>query len=57
VLKLMELIASDGEEGVEEETGRWGGDILVEEGRRRGDTWSRGRRLRTRAVEASTLVW
>jgi len=34
VLKIMELIASDGEEGVENETGWWGGDILVEEGRR-----------------------
>jgi len=35
VLKVVELVASDGEEGVEEETGRWGGDVLVEERRRR----------------------
>jgi len=34
VLKVVELVASDGEEGVEEETGGWGGDVLVEEGRR-----------------------
>jgi len=36
VLKLVELVTSDGEEGVEEETGRWGRDILIEERRRRG---------------------
>jgi len=36
MLKVVELVASDGEEGVEEEAGRWGGDIVVEEGRRRG---------------------
>jgi len=33
VLKVVELITSDGEEGVEEETGGWGGDVLVEERR------------------------
>jgi len=36
VLKFVELVVSDGEEGVEEETGRWGGDVLVEERRRWG---------------------
>src|SRR6266705_1610716 len=36
VLKVVELVASDGEEGVEEEAGRWGRDVVVEEGRRRG---------------------
>jgi len=36
VLKCVELVASDGEEGVEEETGGWGRDILVEERRRWG---------------------
>jgi len=36
VLKVVELITSDGEEGVEDETSRWGRDVLVEEGRRRG---------------------
>jgi len=36
VLKCVELIAGDGEEGVEEETCRWGRDVLVEERRRRG---------------------
>jgi len=41
VLKFTELITSDGEEGVEDETSRWGRDVLVEEGRRRGDTCSR----------------
>jgi len=35
VLKVVELVTSDGEEGVEEDTGRWGGDIVVEERRRR----------------------
>ena len=35
VLKVMELIASDGKEGIEEDTGRWGGDVRVEERRRR----------------------
>ena len=29
VLKVVELIASDGEEGVKEDTSRWGGDIVV----------------------------
>ena len=57
VLKFMELVMSDSEEGVEKETRRWGWDVVVEEGRRRGDTWSRGRRLLTRVVEASTLAW
>jgi len=36
VLKLVELVASDGKEGVKEEAGRWGRDVLVEERRRRG---------------------
>ena len=36
VLKFMELVTSDGEEGVEEETGGWGWDVVVEEGRRWG---------------------
>jgi len=36
VLKLVELVASDGEEGVEEETGGWGWDVMVEERRRQG---------------------
>jgi len=35
LLKLLKLIASDGEEGVEEDTGRWGRDVMVEERRRR----------------------
>ena len=35
VLKVVELIMSDGEEGVEEDTGRWGGDVVVKERRRR----------------------
>ena len=41
VLKFVKLVASDGEEGVEEETGGWGRDVLVEKRRRRGDTCSR----------------
>src|SRR6266581_1026401 len=36
VLKVVELVASDGEEGAEEEAGRRGGDVVVEERRRRG---------------------
>src|SRR6266581_8827008 len=36
VLKVVELVTSDGEEGAEEEAGGWGGDVVVEEGRRRG---------------------
>jgi len=36
VLKFMELVTSDSEERVEEEAGRWGRDVLVEERRRRG---------------------
>jgi len=36
VLKIVELVASDGEEGAEEEAGRRGGDVVVEERRRRG---------------------
>jgi len=36
MLKFVELVASNSEEGVEEETGGWGRDILVEERRRRG---------------------
>src|SRR6266704_410777 len=36
MLKIVELVTSDGEEGAEEEAGRWGGDVVVEEGRRRG---------------------
>ena len=35
VLKRVELVTSDGEEGVEEETGGWGRDVVVEERRRR----------------------
>src|SRR6266581_818173 len=35
MLKVMELVTSDGEEGVEEDTGRWGRNIVVEERRRR----------------------
>jgi len=37
VLNVVELVASDGEEGFEEEAGRWGGDIVVEERRSRGE--------------------
>src|SRR6266581_7834824 len=36
VLKIVELVASDGEEGVEEEASRRGRDVVVEEGRRWG---------------------
>jgi len=36
VLKFVELVASDSEEEVEEETGGWGRDVVVEERRRRG---------------------
>ena len=36
VLKVVELVTSDGEEGAKEEAGGWGGDVVVEEGRRRG---------------------
>ena len=36
VLKVVELLASDGEEGAKEEAGRWGRDVVVEEGRRWG---------------------
>jgi len=36
VLKVVELVASDGEEGVKEEAGRRGRDVMVEEGRRQG---------------------
>ena len=35
VLKVVELVTSDGEEGVVEEIGRWGQDVVVEEGRGR----------------------
>ena len=31
VLNFVELITSDSEEGFEEEAGRWGGDVMVEE--------------------------
>jgi len=31
VLKVMELVTSNSEEGIEEEACRWGGDIVVEE--------------------------
>ena len=34
-MTVMELITSDSEEGVEEEAGRWGGDVVVKERRRR----------------------
>ena len=33
VLKLVELVMSNGEEGLVKEVGRWGRDVLVEEGR------------------------
>jgi len=36
VLKLVELVASDGKEGVEDEFGRWGRDVVVEDWGRRG---------------------
>jgi len=36
VLKCVELVASNGEEGVEKETGGWGWDVVVEERRRWG---------------------
>jgi len=36
VLKVVELVTSNGEEGVVEEICRWGRDIVVEERRRRG---------------------
>jgi len=35
VLKVVELVASDNEEGVVEGDGRRGGDVVVEERRRR----------------------
>jgi len=35
VLKIVELVASDSEEGIKEDTSRWGRDIVVEERRRR----------------------
>jgi len=35
VLKFVELVVSDSEEGVVEDTGRWGRDVVVEERRRR----------------------
>src|SRR5712691_3833156 len=35
MLKVVELVASDSEEGAKEEAGRRGGDVVVEEGRRR----------------------
>src|SRR6266704_3462105 len=36
VLKVVELVTSDGKERAEEEAGRRGGDVVVEERRRRG---------------------
>ena len=33
MLKVMELIASDSEEGIEEKACRWGGLVVVEERR------------------------
>jgi len=36
VLKFVELVTSDSEEGAEEEAGRWDRDVLVEERRRWG---------------------
>jgi len=36
VLKFVELVASDGEEGVEEEIGGWGWNVVVEERQRQG---------------------
>jgi len=35
MLKVMELVTSDGEEGIEEDTSWWGRDVVVEERRRR----------------------
>ena len=35
MLKFVELIASDSEKGVKEDTGRWGRNVVVEERRRR----------------------
>jgi len=35
VLKVVELVTSDCEEGIEKETSRWGRDVMVEERRRR----------------------
>jgi len=35
VLKFLKLVASDSEEGIEEDTGRWGRDVMVEKRRRR----------------------
>ena len=35
VLNFVELVTSDGEEGIEEEAGWWGRSIVVEERRRR----------------------
>jgi len=37
VLNFVELATSDGEEGFEEEAGRWSGDVVVEEWRCRGE--------------------
>jgi len=37
MLNVVELVMSDGEEGVEEEAGRWSGDILVKKRRGRGE--------------------
>ena len=42
MLKFLKLVTSDSEKGVEEDTGRWGGNIMVEERRRRREcvlTW------------------
>jgi len=35
MLKVVELITSNSEEGIEEDTSRWGRDVVVEERRRR----------------------
>ena len=40
VLKFVELVMSDSEEGIKEETGGQGGDVVVEERRRQGETCS-----------------
>jgi len=37
VLNVMELVASDSEEGFEEEAGRWGRDVMIEERRGWGE--------------------
>jgi len=58
MLNFVELSTSDGEEGFEEEACRWGRDVVVEEWRGRGRTFSLGRNACwTVAAEASRLAW